>query len=84
MPREDQTDISEYESSYLGARDAILSLSEKYISAILLIIIGIFGLGLLVSIGLSVLDGTASYVAYPAAIFGICLIAFAAYELHHV
>lgn len=82
MPSPTESSNTEYEASYWGARDAISSLSRRIFFGILMLLVGIFGLGLLSAAVIPIVDGDATRAAYPALVVGFLLAIFAAYELY--
>lgn len=82
MARKSKDSNPEYSASYWGARDAVVSLSRRTVAGLLLLLVGVFGVGLFSAAAVPVLEGTATVAAYPAAIVGAALVLFAAHEMY--
>jgi ABC-type antimicrobial peptide transport system permease subunit len=74
----------QYEMTYQGTRDAILSAFGIVVVSVVLFLIGVFGFGMLTAVVIALNNGTATQSAFFAGLTGVAAIAFAAYELYHL
>lgn len=84
MDREASKNNDQYRATYQATRDAIRSLLQGTFLKAILILIGIFGVGVVWVAATAFTNGSATQATFFGGLFGTAVALFAGYELYHL